>query len=99
MGLTITSFPIMNGVATVSDVYTYIRDIKTNKQIKSINNNDVIEYEFEFIYYVKKDAQNLTANLIRKNSNEPYIGNLWDLAYKYLKEELTGKNLEITDVL
>lgn len=98
MGLTITSFPIMNGIATVSDVYAHIRDIKTTKQNIGIN-SDVIEYELEFLYYVKKDAQKLTANLIRKTSTEPYVGNLWDLAYTVLKEELTGKNLQFVDVL
>ena len=98
MGLTITSFPIMDGVATVSDVYAHVRDIKTTKHIVGIN-NDVIEHELEFIYYVKKDAQNLTTKLIKKNSKEPYTENPWYLAYKYLKEELTGKNIEFTDVL
>jgi hypothetical protein len=98
MGLTITSFPIMNGVASVSDVYAHIRDIKTTKQIIGIN-DDVIEHELEFLYYVKKNTQNLTVNLIKKTSTEPYVGNLWDLAYTVLKEELTGKNLQFVDVL
>lgn len=98
MGLTITSFPIMNGVATVSDVYAHIRDIKTTKQFVGVN-SDVIEYDLEFMYYVKKDTQNLAINMIKKTSTEPYTGNPWELAYNYLKEELTGKNLETTDVL
>ena len=98
MGLTITSFPIMNGVATVNDVYVNIRDIKTTKKNVSINDN-VIEYELEFIYYVKKDVQDLTVDLIKKTSTEPYTGNPWELAYTALKEDLTSKNLEFTDQL
>ena len=98
MGLTITSFPIMNGVATVNDVYAHVRDIKTTKQFTGVN-SDVIEYELEFIYYVKKDTQNLTVDLIKKTSTEPYTGNPWELAYTALKEDLTSKNLQFTDQL
>lgn len=94
MGLTITSFPIINGVATVDNVYVNIRDIKTTKQ--NIDNN-AEPYELEFIYYAKKENNNLEAKLIRKTSTEAFIGNLWDLAYQHLKEELTNKSLEFVD--
>lgn len=94
MGLTITSFPLMNGVATVDNVYVNIRDIKTTKQ--NIDNN-VAPYELEFVYYAKKANNNLEAKLIRRTSTEAFTENLWDLAYNYLKEELTNKSLEFVD--
>lgn len=94
MGLTVTSLPIMNGVVTVDNVYVNIRDIKTTKQ--NIDSN-AEPYELEFVYYVKKENNNIEAKLIRKTSTEAFIGNLWVLAYNYLKEELTNKSLEFVD--
>lgn len=94
MGLTITSFPIMNGIATVDNVYVNIRDIKTTKQ--NIGSS-VGPYELEFVYHAKKENTNVEVKLIRKTSTEAFTGNLWDLAYNYLKEELTNKSLEFVD--
>ena len=96
MGLTVTSLPIMNGIVTVDNVYVNIRDIRTTKQ--NINNN-ANPYELEFFYFVVKDNNNIEGKLIKKTSTEPYVGNLWDLAYIALKEKLTEKNLEFSDVL
>jgi hypothetical protein len=95
MGLTVTSFPIINGIATVDNVYINIRDIRTTKQ--TVNNTT--PYELEFFYIVKKEENNISTQIITKNSAEAFIGNLWDLAYEYLKEELTSKNLHFTDTL
>lgn len=94
MGLTVNSFPIMRGVAVVDNVYINIRDLKTTKQI--IDNTI---HEFYFVYQVIKEERIIETNLLMKNSSEAFEANIWDLAYKYLKEELTGQNLEFTDVL
>jgi hypothetical protein len=94
MGLTVNSFPIMRGVAVVDNVYINIRDIRTTKQI--IDNTI---HEFYFVYQVIKEERIIETKLLMKNSSEAFVANLWDLAYKYLKEELTGQNLEFTDVL
>ena len=94
MGLTVNSFPIMRGVAVVDNVYINIRDLKTTKQI--IDNSI---HEFYFVYQVIKEERIIETKLLMKNSSEAFVANLWDLAYKYLKEELTGQNLEFTDVL
>ena len=94
MGLTVNSFPIMGGIAVVDNVYINIRDIRTTKQI--IDNTI---HEFYFVYQVKKEERIIETKLLMKNSSEAFVANLWDLAYKYLKEELTGQNLEFTDVL
>ena len=94
MGLTVNSFPIMGGIAVVDNVYINIRDIRTTKQI--IDNTI---HEFYFVYQVIKEERIIETKLLMKNSSEAFVANLWDLAYKYLKEELTGKNIEFTDVL
>lgn len=94
MGLTVNSFPIMGGIAVVDNVYINIRDIRTTKQI--IDNTI---HEFYFVYQVIKEERIIETKLLMKNSSEAFVANLWDLAYKYLKEELTGQNLEFTDVL
>ena len=94
MGLTVNSFPIMRGVALVDNVYINIRDLKTTKQI--IDNTI---HEFYFVYQVIKEERIIETKLLMKNSSEAFEANIWDLAYKYLKEELTGQNLEFTDVL
>ena len=94
MGLTVNSFPIMRGVAVVDNVYINIRDLKTTKQI--IDNSI---HEFYFVYQVIKEERIIETKLLMKNSSEAFEANIWDLAYKYLKEELTGQNLEFTDVL
>jgi|TARA_Y100000389_G_scaffold98599_1_gene95260 hypothetical protein len=94
MGLTVNSFPIMRGVAVVDNVYINIRDLKTTKQI--IDNTI---HEFYFVYQVIKEERIIETKLLMKNSSEAFEANIWDLAYKYLKEELTGQNLEFTDVL
>ena len=94
MGLTVNSFPIMRGVAVVDNVYINIRDLKTTKQI--IDNTI---HEFYFVYQVIKEERIIETKLLMKNSSEVFEANIWDLAYKYLKEELTGQNLEFTDVL
>lgn len=94
MGLTVNSFPIMRGVAVVDNVYINIRDLKTTKQI--IDNTI---HEFYFVYQVIKEERIIETKLLMKNSSEAFEANIWDLAYKYLKEELTGQNLKFTDVL
>ena len=94
MGLTVTSLPIMNGIVTVDNVYVNIRDIKTTKQ--NIDSN-VDPYELEFIYFVKKENNNIEARQLKKTSAEAFVGNLWDLAYQHLKSELTNKSLEFVD--
>lgn len=94
MGLTVNSFPIMGGIAVVDNVYINIRDLRTTKHVI-----DKIIYEFHFVYQVIKEERIIETKLLVKNSSEAFVANIWDVAYKYLKEELTGKNIEFTDVL
>lgn len=94
MGLTVNSFPIMGGIAVVDNVYINIRDLRTTKR-----NIDNIIHEFHFVYQVIKEERIIETKLIMKNSSGAFVENIWDVAYKYLKEELTGKSIEFTDVL
>jgi len=98
MGLTVNSFPIMRGIAVVDNVYINIRDLRTTKQF-IIGIDNFLWHELHFFYQVIKEERIIETKLLVKTSSEAFVANLWDLAYKYLKEELTGKNLEFTDVL
>lgn len=103
MGLTITSFPALNGLVTIDGVYGKIRDLKTTKKNDNlppnINNNDDLKYELEFRVIYEKDGKLVHNEFYRKEYEAPITSNLWDTCYTYLKEKLTEKNLAHNDVM
>lgn len=98
MGLTLNSYTVMDSLVSINNAYLNIRDIRTTKDIININGEKII-YNFEFIYNISKDTKNLYRDKIVKTSETPYSENLWELAYKNIKEELTNKKIEFSDVL
>lgn len=102
MGLTITSFPVLNGLANIDNVYAKIRDLKTTKKNDNlppnINNNE-IKYELEFRVIYEKDGKLVHNEFHIKEYDAPITTNLWSICYSYLKEKLTEKNLAYTDVM
>lgn len=93
MGLTIASFPVMDGLATIDGVYAKIRDLKTTKK------NDNVKYELEFRVIYEKDGKLVHNEFYRKEYEAPITNDLWDTCYTYLKEKLTEKNLAHIDVM
>lgn len=98
MGLTLNSYTVMDSLVSINNAYLNIRDIRTTKDIININGEKII-YNFEFIYNISKDNKYLDRDKIVKTSETPYSENLWELAYKNIKEELTNKKIEFSDVL
>lgn len=98
MGLTLNSYTVMDSLVSINNAYLNIRDIRTTKDIININGEKII-YNFEFIYNISKDNKYLNRDKIVKTSETPYSENLWELAYKNIKEELTNKKIEFSDVL
>ena len=103
MGLKVTSFPVLNGLAVIDSVYAKIRDLKTTKKNDNlppnINNNNTLKYELEFMVIYEKDGKLVHNEFYRKEYDAPITNDLWNISYSYLKEKLTEKNLTYTDVI
>jgi len=99
MGLTIVSYPIHDGLATLPNVYVNIRNLETTKDIKDYNTNNTPEYiyKFQFVVNFQINEKQIDTNLITKESETPFIINLWDLAYTEIKKKLDAQNLSYSD--
>jgi hypothetical protein len=97
MGLTIVSYPVYNGLTSISDAYLNIRNIRTTKEV--ITETDNVSYTLEFEYNIQKNGTNIYLSIIRETKNTPYTGNPWDTAYTLIKADLTSKSLSFTDTL
>lgn len=96
MGLTIVSYPVYNGLTTISDAYLNIRNIRTTKELIDTNN---VSYTLEFEYNIQKNGTNIYISIIRETKITPYTDNPWDTAYTLIKADLTSKSLSFTDTL
>lgn len=103
MGVTIESYPVYNGAATLQNVYVNIRDLRTTKEVErdfDIERNENTTksiYKLEFIVNYTFNNNTINTNFISKQSETPYTGNLWDLAYTKVKENLDDENLTHSD--
>ena len=103
MGVTIESYPVYNGAATLQNVYLNIRDLRTTKKverdfdIETNENTTKSIYELEFIVNYTFNDNTVNTNFISKESKTPYTGNLWDLAYTEVKAKLNAENLSYSD--
>lgn len=95
MGINITSYPIYNGAAHLENVYVNIRDIKTNKEQYDEN----YEYTFECMCNFTFNEKNIHTQLIELKTDNPYVTNLWEIAYTELKKYLNDNNITFTDSL
>ena len=92
------SYPIYNGAATLQDVYVNIRDLRTTKKVEIDNENTTKNiYELEFIVNYRYNNNRINTNFVTKQSETPYTGNLWDLAYTEVKAKLHDENLTHSD--
>ena len=100
MGLTINSLSIMNGIATVDNVYAKIRDLKTTKRNNNLplNNNNAVKYELEFRVLYEKDGKFVNNEFYRELYDTPITDDIWITCYSYLKQKLTEKGLTHSDV-
>ena len=89
MGLTITSFPVIEGLTTIDNVYVNIRDVKYHK--------DGNEYILNFLCYYQRDDIIITHESLNEIFTEFYDGNIWSKAYEILKKHLTEKSLLYQD--
>ena len=103
MGVTIESYPVYNGAATLQNVYINVRDLRTTKEIERSFNPETREntsthiYKLEFIVNYTLNDNTINTNFISKQSETPYTGNLWELAYTELKANLDAENLTHSD--
>ena len=96
MGITIESYPVYDGAATLKNVYVNVRDFETTKERLNNQSNENI-YKFKFIVNYFFDNKSINMNLISKQSDTPYTQNLWDLAYTEIKAILDSENLTYSD--
>jgi len=94
MGLTIVSYPVYDGLASLENVYVNIRDLETTKYT---DNNSEYMYKFQFFINYSINDKQVNTNFISKESKTPYTGNLWDLAYTEVKAKLDAENLTHSD--
>lgn len=98
MGITIESYPMYNGAVTLQNVYVNVRDIRTTKEVEIDFNTETNKntstniYKLEFIVKYTFNENTINTNFILKQSETPYTGNLWDLAYTELKTILNAEN-------
>jgi hypothetical protein len=103
MGIRIESYPVYNGAATLQNVYVNVRDFRTTKEVERGFNIETNEntstdiYKFEFIVNYILNHKTINTNFISKQSEIPYTGNLWELAYTELKANLDAENLTYSD--
>lgn len=90
MGLAITNYPLLGGIASVDNCYANIRDIKSTKREDAV-------HELSFVYYVNKDGISVDIVSLLKTSATPFTQNVWEICYTHLKETLTVKSITFTD--
>ena len=103
MGVTIETYPVYNGAATLQNVYVNVRDLRTTKEVERGFNLETNEntskdiYKLEFIVNYSLNDNTINTNFISKQSETPYTGNLWELAYTEVKANLDAENLTHSD--
>ena len=103
MGVTIESYPVYNGAITLQNVYVNVRELRTTKEvdggfnIETNENTSTNIYKLEFIVNYSFNDNTINTNFISKQSETPYTGNLWELAYTELKANLDAENLTHSD--
>ena len=60
MGLTITNYPLLGGIASVDTSYANIRDIKSTKREDGV-------HELSFMYYISKDGISVHIGVYKKH--------------------------------
>ena len=90
MGLTITTYPILGGIASVDTAYANIRDIKSTKREDGV-------HELSFTFYISKDSISVNTGFLVKTSETPFTQNTWEISYTHLKEYLTTEGITHTD--
>lgn len=93
MGLDIPSLPVMHGLATITDLYGNVRDIRINK--------DDSKYRFECMFHIYKDVDGTLKNVqtlfINKEYDTDFLTNTWKDCYNLVKEELDAIGITYTD--
>jgi len=89
MGLTVNSLPVMDGLATINDVYVNIRDIRYTKEEG--------EYVLEFMIHYQRDTKHIKTEFKNIKLADFYDGNIWSRAYEVLKSDLSDKSLTHQD--
>jgi hypothetical protein len=90
MGLTITNYPLLGGIASVDTSYANIRDIKSTKREDGV-------HELSFMYYISKDGISVHIGGLQKTSETPFTQNTWEISYTHLKEYLTTEGITHAD--
>lgn len=84
MGLTITSYPLHNGLVNVSNVYAYVRDMRTTKEP---NDN----FSLNYLFFLEKTVDGVTTRLETKgyyDTSTTVYNDLWLASYTHLKTQL-----------
>jgi|LauGreDrversion4_2_1035121.scaffolds.fasta_scaffold41220_3 hypothetical protein len=100
MGLDIVSYPIMDGIAVINDVYGHVRDIRITKEVDIVNRVDSV-YKVDCVFYIFKNINNFNKNIdsiyISKIYSDDFLTKTWEDVYTIVKEHLTSIGITYVD--
>lgn len=100
MGLTIASYPVYDGLTSITDAYLNIRNLRTTKEtIVNQDNSTSVQYNLDFDYVIQKSGTIILHSMMRTTASTPYTASIWESAYNLVKADLTTRSLTFTDNL
>lgn len=93
MGLTIISLPVMDGIATITDLYGHARDIKITKD----NETFKVECLFHIYKIMSGEMKHVQTMLIVKEYSNDFLNHTWNDVYNLIKDYLDSIGIQYSD--
>ena len=94
MGLGIAKITILNGLATIENLYGHARDIRITKDVEGFF---LIECNFIIYKTVGKSQVQVHIVPVSKTFDNDFLTKTWEDVYTIVKEVLTEQNIEYTN--
>lgn len=94
MGIDIVTYPIMDGIAVINDVYGHVRDIRITKEDDYLYRVDCVFHIFKNINNINKIVDSIH---ISKKYSDDFLTKTWNDIYNLVKEYLNSIGITYTD--
>lgn len=100
MGLDIVSYPVMDGIVVLNDLYGHVRDIRITKR-ESFPDGGEYSYHVECRFIIFKNINNVNKYIdslnISKDYSDVFLTKTWEDVYTIVKEHLAERGIAYVD--